>query len=52
MTEELAEVIAGLLLNITSVNIGRFCMADGRTLESPIGIVNSIALDWITPTPP
>ncbi|MEO1506185.1 MAG: tetratricopeptide repeat protein [Cyanobacteria bacterium J06633_23] len=34
----------GRLLNITPIKIGRFCMADGRIVESPIGIVNSIAL--------
>lgn len=34
----------GRLLNITPIKLGRFCMADGRIVESPIGIVNSIAL--------
>ena len=34
----------GRLLNITPIEMGRFCMADGRIVESPIGIVNSIAL--------
>ncbi|MEO0434644.1 MAG: tetratricopeptide repeat protein [Cyanobacteria bacterium J06656_5] len=34
----------GRLLNITPIKMGRFCMADGRIIESPIGVVNSIAL--------
>lgn len=35
----------GSLLNITPIHMGRFGMADGRIIQEPIGIVNSVALD-------